>query len=478
VAQLGTLAGNRSVARLVAGATTEPEPPDPQRRPLSPRQVTRAIAYTKRRFGIRSQMAIQQLAGVHVDGDVGPDTVQGVARFQEDTRTEPVDGMVGEITLDAALDAQPMVADSGDGAQEGVRGAHRRAFRSAAFIHLVAELFDLPIAREALSAKLVERLEGHHATRFEAGNVRVIELGLDAFASTSTLREALVAPLAAPAPEVAEPGERPTFLTPAEEQDAIGYDRDRLGEGLPTRIVQGVVGATPDGAWGPDTVERVARLQASNGLDDVDGKVGLATLDAIRAVLFERENFDAIVRLVAEFFHLEAAGLLDMGADAELPMSGAGGIGGAITLAPQGVRSPSIVRIRPASLASLAVAATTIAHELAHVRQNFAGDTRPNPVLEFEAHSEEILAPSFRDPRVVPPALVFSKASLIVRRLFWDMVPDARNASWPRFQALRTVARSRFDALPETEREPFADTMEALDAVTDPLVRPEPLTVD
>ena len=115
----------------------------------------------------------------------------------------------------------------------------------------------------------------------------------------------------------------------------------------------------------------------------------------------------------------------------------------------------------------------TIAHELVHVRQDFAGDRRRDADLEFEAHSESLLGPTLRDPTLVPATLFFDKAGFIVNHLFFDMFPDARVAAFPRFKELRAIVRARFDILPEAERSRFEHVMDAFDAVVDPEVRPE-----
>jgi peptidoglycan hydrolase-like protein with peptidoglycan-binding domain len=498
--RLASVVGNRTVSGLVASRTAQrigdsgPDAPGTApdtaaaapaplgagagpAAPLSPAEVLGAIGYTKRRYDVRSQLLLQESVGAHADGDFGPESAQAVARFQHRAATEPIDGMVGELTLSAMLRDRRVAPDTDEPSPgDAAAAAQARAFTSAGFVHLVADLYDLPVATGALSVRLVESLAGTQATRFEAGNLPVVALGFAAFADAPTLRDAIAAGLAAEPAKPEVPGERPSFLSSRQEGDAIRYDRDRLGDGLPTRIVQGVVGAVPDGSWGPDTVERIARMQAAEGLDDVDGKVGLQTLEIVHARLLELGAFDAIVRLIAAHFDLDATGMLDIASDADLPMSGPGGVGGGITLAPQGIRSPAIVRIRPSALGTVGGAASTIAHELVHVRQDFAGDRRRTADLEFEAHSEEILAPSLRDPRIVPAARLFDKARLIVNRLFWDMFEDARVAAWPRFKELRAVVRARFDALPSAGREPFADTMRRLDAVTDPLERPEAAT--
>ena len=283
--------------------------------------------------------------GAHADGDFGPLTAQAVARFQEDAEAEPFDGMVGPITLDALMRDRPVARDEVEQTgNEAVEAAKERGRRSTGFVHLVADLYDLPVD-EALSVRLVESEAGVGSTRFESGNLPVISLGFGAFADSDTLRDAIASGLTAEPPEADEPGVRPDLLTSAGELDAIAFNRTRLGSERATRVVQGIVGSTPDGAWGPDTVERVAHLQDAESLDLVDGKVGLRTLEVLHRRLVEDRDFNAIIRLVIDFFDLDRTGLLDIAADDEFPIVVGGRVGGAITL-PTGRRG-SVAHVHP-----------------------------------------------------------------------------------------------------------------------------------
>jgi hypothetical protein len=72
------------------------------------------------------------------------------------------------------------------------------------------------------------------------------------------------------------------MLNGSEIQAAIRYNVGRGFTGDQTALIQGVVGATVDGTWGTQTVQRVASWQKSRGLV-ADGKVGPRTMQAIEA---------------------------------------------------------------------------------------------------------------------------------------------------------------------------------------------------
>lgn len=66
-------------------------------------------------------------------------------------------------------------------------------------------------------------------------------------------------------------------------QAALAYDKKQPYSADEIKTIQRVTGSTPDGAWGPNTVQAVAEWQAEVGLA-ADGKVGPGTWAAIRRV--------------------------------------------------------------------------------------------------------------------------------------------------------------------------------------------------
>ena len=80
--------------------------------------------------------------------------------------------------------------------------------------------------------------------------------------------------------------------------DALEYNKSRNYSISTVQVVQRVVGATPDGKWGPQTVKDVRTWQGHHGLR-VDGKVGPDTLHAILATVSHPQGGDASDRAQA-----------------------------------------------------------------------------------------------------------------------------------------------------------------------------------
>lgn len=69
-------------------------------------------------------------------------------------------------------------------------------------------------------------------------------------------------------------------MTHAQIQAALAYNKKQGYDTDEVKLIQEVTGSTPDGVWGPRTVQAIAGWQMEQGLDS-DGKVGPKTFDAI-----------------------------------------------------------------------------------------------------------------------------------------------------------------------------------------------------
>lgn len=69
-------------------------------------------------------------------------------------------------------------------------------------------------------------------------------------------------------------------MTPNEIAAAIAYNKRHGYSSSQVKLCQQVVGARPDGAWGPKTIQAVSAWQAAHGLKP-DGKVGSLTFQAM-----------------------------------------------------------------------------------------------------------------------------------------------------------------------------------------------------
>lgn len=70
------------------------------------------------------------------------------------------------------------------------------------------------------------------------------------------------------------------MLTDAQIRDALAYNKKQGYDTKEVQLIQEVTGSTPDGVWGPRTVQAVAGWQAEQKIS-ADGKVGPRTFDAI-----------------------------------------------------------------------------------------------------------------------------------------------------------------------------------------------------
>lgn len=394
---------------------------------LSPAQVRSAIRYTKARYDIAAQREIQRMVGVEPDGDFGPDTAQALARVQAEAKLTKVDGKLGPETLDDQM-RRFAVGDMSEG--------DSAAFFAARYIHLVAQLHDLPVS-QALSVHFEARQSGPALTRFEAGSA-VVSLGPQAFTESEVLRLAIESGLGAAAPVGPTPGARPQRLSPQSERRSIRRNKQRFDDPRAVRAIQSAVGATPDGVFGPDTVERIAELQFNGAKDLVSGEVDLATLELIHGELAERGAYNAILHLMVDYFDLTTTGALELRARDRVPGSGFAPASGRNVSLEHG-RSNSVVWLSHASLGNFQSSFRAIAHELAHTRRAVREGMGSDDAEEFEAKSEELLAPN------LPPSsdsFLLGQAMAILTH-FEALDDNERAAAWPRFRRVRSLLQRR-----------------------------------
>jgi hypothetical protein len=237
---------------------------------------------------------------------------------------------------------------------------------------------------------------------------------------------------------------------------ASQFNRARFTDARSVRAIQGLIGAAPDGLFGPDTAERVAAFQHANGLT-VDGKVGEQTLRVMVAQLNARSEQNAAIRLIIDFFNLsEHAALLDIAFDPNLTTANAQTSGD--------IPGPSLVRIGPPAFAQpFEGLVHTIAHELEHVRQRREGILNQD-VREFLGEAIEILSVGMPEEDV---AGFFDDAR---RALFhWNRLPVAeQRARFARFEQVRNQVRRRFAAASVLEQVIHAPTALGYNAVVRP----------
>ena len=392
---------------------------------LTAAEETAAINFS-RRYDERSVRIIQIMTGTNVDGNFGHLTAEAVAAFQN-ANGLVVDGKVGENTLNVMVPNRVAA------------GRHEHA------IQLVVDFHNLDVTSGTLTVHFDPALAAAGATNFESGNLRVIRVGPPAFASNATLRAAIQAQLAVPAPAPAAIGPRPTHLTAAQEASAVQFNRRRFGDRRSVLAIQGLVGTRLDGLFGSDTVERIAEFQNANGLT-VDGKVGQdETLPLMVNQLIAAGSQNAVLRMIVDFFDIRDDGnLLDVRFDPTVAANAS------TDFRPN---EPVRIRVGPTGLAQpFAGIVHTIAHEFEHVRRLKEG-IAPAATHEFLGEAIEILSEGMPEEAleaVAPgtPGFVAGFADDAGRALAnWNAMPLAdRQRFRGRFIAVRQRVRDRVAA--------------------------------
>jgi len=379
-----------------------------------------AIAHNRKLFDNKSVMIIQLITGSKVDGDMGPLTAESIASFQTANGLVP-NGKVDDATLDAMFTNRVTL-----GRQEHA-------------IQLVVDYnnFDrTDILNFHFDPAIILA-----DTVFQPGGMRVVTLGTFAFLSATFLKAIIEIELLKTPPAVPAIGPKPTLLSSMKETSAISYNRIKYQDSRAIRAIQGLVGATPNGKFDSDTVERVADFQSTNGIS-IDGKVGEQTLRVIVTQLNAANQQDTAIRLIMDFYDMNTFGALIeiffdptlTGANAETPS--------------KDIPGPDIVKIGPSAFTQgYAGLVHTIAHELEHVRQNKLG-IADIPLSEFLGESIEIISKDMPDEDV---AGFFDDAGRAMDN--WDLMklPDQKK-NWIKFLAVRNAVRRRFAAATAAEK--------------------------
>ena len=125
--------------------------------------------------------------------------------------------------------------------------------------------------------------------------------------------------------------------------DPVQYNRDRITDTQTVRAIQTLVGAQPDGVWGPQTVARVRAWQSRHALAP-DGLVGRGTLTAMERQGLEVHQLD-IMRPALPRMTLEVPGrqwLIDVSQHQgaiDWPEVAGAGVSAAIVKAGDGART-------------------------------------------------------------------------------------------------------------------------------------------
>ena len=396
-----------------------------------------AILHNRALFDLRSAMIIQIITGTTVDGDIGTLTVEAIASFQSVNGLTPK-GLVDVPTLNALFKDRV------------VAGRHEHA------IQLVVDYFNLNTA---------DVLTIHHSpelffsnTIFQPGGLRTIELGPFAFLGAVWLKGTIERELALKAPPIPAIGPRPDHLDPSKEGEALFFNASKYNDIRCIKAIQGLVGATPDGIFGSDTVERIAELQGNNGLTK-DGKVGEQTLRVLVSQMNMANQQNTAIRLIIDFYNLnDFDALLDIRYDATL-------VGSNAVTPSKDIPGPDIIMIGPAAFAQgFEGLVHTIAHELEHIRQNKLG-IADIPLSEFLGEAVEIISKGMPAEGV---AGFFDDAGRAIANWALMQLPDQKK-NWSRFVQVRDAVRQRYNAATAAEKATNQLTMDSFNAVAKPV---------
>lgn len=422
---------NDSVPGLLRSATSAPLairhsalPQISRQGLLTPGQELAAIYYNTSRYDERSIRIIQIVSGTNVDGQFGRNSAEAVAAFQQ-AQGLAVDGKVGPSVLNAMVSNRV--------------AANRREHA----IQIVVDFYNLDVTTDTLAVRFDPGVF-LGTTDFESGNLRVIRLGPLAFFSAEILRFVISQQLAVPPPAAAPLAPRPAILNRAQEIAAIRFNRGKFSDRRSVRAIQGHVGATPDGLWGADTVQRVAQAQQNAGIG-VDGKVGEGTLENFTLQLIAANQQNAAFRMIVDYYNFRDDGnLLNVFFDPTVAANAS------TDFRPN---EPVRVRVGPAGLAQPFTGIVhTIAHEYEHVRRLKQGIVAA-ATHEFLGEAIEILSRGMQEEpleSVAPGAAgyVAGFADDAGRALAnWNIMPLADQRQFrARFIAVRRRVRTRIAA--------------------------------
>lgn len=428
-------AGNRAVASLL-GIRSEPESagrlrahapstgPDVASRvlagviavqrapgPLTPAQEKAAIAFARGHYDVNSIRVIQVIVGTKVDGNFGPVSAQAVATFQPGAGLGAT-GQVDQPTLDAVL------------ARCVTNGQQDYGIYTAANFH------GINIRAGALTVSFAAGQAAAGANTFETGGLRVITLGPTALTNSAKVRDTINAQLAVPAPAAAAPGPTPNLLKPNQVKAAIAVNKRSLRDPRSVRAVQAFIGASPDGVFSADTVQRVANFQNGAGLKE-DGQIGRITINPLVMGMVGAGDRNSAIRAIVDFFKLDENGLVDIHFSST--------DGNNATTTDQAIPGNSAITVGPSAFAQgWAGLVHTIAHEFEHVRQNRVG-IADLPISEFLGERVEILSRGMDEEDL---AGFMDDARRALRE--WNKMPAAqRRANFAKFQEVRNKVRAR-----------------------------------
>jgi peptidoglycan hydrolase-like protein with peptidoglycan-binding domain len=403
--------------------------------PLTAAQERTAVA-AARRFSSNAVRAIQLTVGTVSDGIFGPITAEAVAVFQAGV-PHPQHGIVDEATLDAMVLANHLAGMDDE------------------TLALVENFFRINLRRDTLSVRSDAALASASAMTTESDSLRMITVGPSAFTSAHAVRDAINAQLVAPVAPGAAPGPVPAVLTAPQARAAVAFNVSHLRDRRSVVAVQSFVGNAGTGAWDANTVQRVAQLQQTAGLD-VDGKIGQHTMRELGIQLEAAGQRNSLLRMIVDFFRFDQNGLLDISFDPTVASNAETGS--------SAIPGPTTIRVGPSAFTpGYERLVHTIAHEFEHVRQRRVG-VQSSDIREFLGERIEILSRGTLEEDMVG----FASDAARALRFFNAMTVAEQRAEWAHFTEVRNKVRQRFRAASAVDQVIHAQVLIDYNAVVRP----------
>jgi len=390
------------------------------------------VQYNNYYYDPKSIMIIQNVINTTPNGQFTLSDAQAVATYQNNHRGLGGDGMVGENTLNVMVPALARIR------------AHPEA------IALVTDFYKN--VHETLSIRYDATVSGA-TVNFESGYLRVIRLGPQVFRRATVLRNAIDRQLAVPVPGHTA-FHVPHRLNQTQVLAAISVNIGRIRDLRSIMIIQELTQTPISRVFDAKTCQHIAEYQSSRGLMlNPDGQIGSQrTLQAMVSELIGRGHFNAVIRLIIDYYNLSTYGaLLDISVGPRTTL--AGWIPGTTTLR---IGRVWFRRSFPALVHQ-------IAHMLDRVRTHKAG-IRSRAVKVFLGESVEILSVGMPEESF-PDFMNDARRAL---RNWGNMNRQEQRRYWTKFIQVRRKVEQRYNSATAAQQVTYFRLMQGYYAVVRP----------
>ncbi len=270
-------------------------PGNRRQRNLTAAQINASISYTYEHYSASSIRIIQRLIGTTVDGDFGPGSARTLGRWQS-SHGLTMDGQFGLGSINRAM--------------RTMWNGNCQNYS----IQLVAD-WNNNLGPDT-DIRYNPALPGRAPTRssLATGNLKIVEIGrrgLNATTNAWQLRERIQNAINQMPANRGRQGALPQMTgavyarvnTRQERRRAVQYNKSRITGDIAVRIIQGLVGANPDGDLGDFTIRYLAQYQHNHSLT-VDGKIGPGTMSSFIQTLAANGEHNTAIRLTMDYWRI------------------------------------------------------------------------------------------------------------------------------------------------------------------------------